>query len=80
MRRTLLALCLPLLAACGSDEGAPAGGAPPGGDGANAIFPADNEWIRDVSGDPVAPDSAAYIAARAASSAVVAASPSMSYE
>jgi hypothetical protein len=53
-------------AGTGKDSGASgSGGSPPGGGatiGGCSIFPADNAWNRDVSADPVDPDSAAIIA------------------
>jgi hypothetical protein len=53
-------------AGAGKDSGTSgASGAPPGGGamiGGCPIFPADNAWNRDVSGDPVDPDSTAIIA------------------
>jgi hypothetical protein len=52
-------------AGAGKDSGASgSGGSPPGGGatiGGCSIFPADNAWNRDVSGDAVDPDSAAII-------------------
>ena len=72
MRRQLVVLCLAALAAC-SDRSA--GPDQPGGDppitpgpagplpsvGGCQVFPADNAWNRDVSGDPVHPNSSALI-------------------
>ena len=72
MRRQLAVLCLAALAAC-SDRSA--GPDQPGGDppitpgpagplpsvGGCQVFPADNAWNRDVSGDPVHPNSSALI-------------------
>ena len=72
MRRQLAVLCLAALAAC-SDQSA--GPDQPGGDppvtpgpagplpsvGGCQVFPADNAWNRDVSADPVHPNSSALI-------------------
>ena len=72
MRRQLAVLCLAALAACGDRS---AGPDQPGGDppitpgpagplpsvGGCQVFPADNAWNRDVSGDPVHPNSSALI-------------------
>jgi hypothetical protein len=67
MRAFGLVLVL-LLAACGDTaappDGGPGGGAPSGPAtslGGCRIFPADNPWNRDVSGDPVASNSAALL-------------------
>jgi hypothetical protein len=75
MRSGLLILAC-FLAACGStgEPVGPGGGPPPPGDptdpppagplpriGGCQIFPADNEWNRDVSADPVHPNSAALL-------------------
>ncbi len=76
--RHLLALLAFALAACGSTQApAGPGEDPPGGDptgpgpaptgplpsiGGCQIFPADNAWNRDVSADPVHPNSAALLA------------------
>jgi hypothetical protein len=66
MKRSLWLAALSLCAACGGDDtgdfdlaGADLGPPAPVGSG---IFPADNEWNRDISGDPVAAGSDAYIA------------------
>ncbi len=69
MRRTALLLLCFASAACSSDGGGPGGGGgdggpPPAIDGSD-IFPSDNDWNRDVSGDDVDPMSAAYLAAMA---------------
>jgi hypothetical protein len=74
MRHPLTVLVL-VLAACGStgDTAGPGGdpaenppGPAPAGPlpsiGGCQIFPADNAWNRDVSGDPVHPNSAALLA------------------
>ena len=76
MRHTLAVLAF-ALAACGStgDPAGPGGAPPPGGNppgpapagplpsiGGCQIFPADNAWNRDVSGDPVHPNSTALLA------------------
>jgi hypothetical protein len=72
MRRHLPILFAVVLAACGGET---AGPEPPGGDppdppppagplpsvGGCQVFPADNAWNRDVSADPVHPNSAALI-------------------
>jgi len=75
MRHALAVLAF-ALAACGStgDPAGPGGDPPPGGNppgpaptgplpsiGGCQIFPADNAWNRDVSGDPVHPNSAALL-------------------
>lgn len=75
--RHALALFAFVLAACGSaaEPTGPGGDPPPGGNppgpapagplpsiGGCQIFPADNAWNRDVSGDPVHPGSAALLA------------------
>jgi hypothetical protein len=75
MRHALAVLAF-ALAACGStgDPAGPGGDPPPGGNppgpaptgplpsiGGCQIFPADNAWNRDVSGDPVHPSSAALL-------------------
>jgi hypothetical protein len=75
MRGALAVLAL-VLAACGSsgDPAGPPGDPPTGGNppgplpagplptiGGCQIFPADNAWNRDVSGDPVHPNSAALL-------------------
>ena len=76
MRHTAAVLAI-VLAACGSagEPAGPVGDPPPGGNapgpapagplptiGGCRIFPADNAWNRDVSGDPVHPNSAALLA------------------
>jgi hypothetical protein len=58
--------------------GNPPGGNPPGGNppgalpqiGGCQIFPADNAWNRDVSGDPVHPNSAALLGAMSPESSI----------
>ncbi len=75
MRHSLAVLAF-ALAACGSsgDPAGPGGNPPAGGNppgpapvgtlpsiGGCQIFPADNAWNRDVSGDPVHPNSAALL-------------------
>jgi len=71
--RRLLPAALLVLISCGGGAGSPAAGvgsatSPPPGPGTSPtiagcpIFPADNPWNRDVSADPVDPDSASYIA------------------
>lgn len=76
MRHVLLMVSIVALAACSAGEapagpGDPSGGDPPGSPppagplpsiGGCQIFPADNAWNRDVSADPVDPNSAALIA------------------
>ena len=64
MLKRLLA-CALLLTACHSDDSATT--TPPGPVDSSQIFPADNDWNRDVSGDDVDPSSDAYIAAMAPS-------------
>jgi hypothetical protein len=74
--RHALAILAFALAACGStdDPAGPGGDPPPGGNppgpvpagplpsiGGCQLFPADNAWNRDVSGDPVHPNSAALL-------------------
>ena len=68
--RAVLVLGAGLILGCGG-QGSPGGDptpAPSSGPGGGAtlagcaVFPADNEWNRDVSGDAVDPGSAAYIA------------------
>jgi hypothetical protein len=76
MRHTAAVLAI-VLAACGSagEPAGPIGDPPPGGNppgpapagplpmiGGCQIFPADHAWNRDVSGDPVHPNSAALLA------------------
>ena len=64
-------LAVPALSACSSDDKGVSGGdagTHPSGDGSqpvvdsSGIFPSDNDWNRDVSGDDVDPNSANYIA------------------
>ena len=69
MRASGLLLCL-ALAACGDSASAPDPGPGSGSPetpatslGGCTIFPADNAWNRDISGDPVAADGAALLAA-----------------
>src|SRR4051794_37920621 len=84
MRLRRLLLCL-LLAGCGAPRGpadpGPAGGDPPildppGESGSLAsiggcqVFPADNAWNRDVSGEPIAANSAALLAVMSPASAL----------
>jgi hypothetical protein len=71
MRAFGLVLVL-FLAGCGDTAAPPDGGTGPPGGGAPSgpsatlggcqIFPADNAWNRDVTGDPVASNSAAFLA------------------
>jgi hypothetical protein len=76
MRKALAVLAI-VLAGCGSggEPAGPPGDPPPGGNpplpappgslpsiGGCQIFPADNAWNRDVSADPVHPNSAALLA------------------
>jgi hypothetical protein len=76
MRRLPILAPALLWAACGG-SGSPPSAQPPGGAGAAdvpriagcAVFPADNPWNRDVSGDRVDPRSDAYIAAMSGGSA-----------
>jgi len=71
MSRRLVVGAAALLTACGGGGTGPTpapSGPPAGSSGSPAIhgcavFPADNPWNRDVSGDPVDPRSDAYIAA-----------------
>src|SRR5262249_49468146 len=60
MRIPLLA-CAVLVAACSGDKG-PDNTTPPGPVDPSQIFPSDNDWNRDVSGDDVDPNSDNYIA------------------
>ena len=66
MRLRILALAA-ALAACGGESPSPSGPEDPGGPlpflGGCNIFPADNAWNRDVSLDPVHPNSGALIGA-----------------
>ena len=81
MRVPALAL-MALLAACGDSAAPPdsgggaiiPGGNPPVGPSGNLggcqIFPDDNPWNRDVSGDPVAENSATYLAQMSPNNAI----------
>lgn len=63
-----------LLAACSGSGGDPAGPSAPGGPvariGGCELFPASNAWNRNVSADPVAPNSAALLGAMSPGSAL----------
>ena len=69
----ILALALGACGGGGGGAGSPSSPSSPGAPGAVAkiegcdVFPADNPWNRDVSGDPVDPRSDAYIASIGAS-------------
>jgi hypothetical protein len=81
MRQAAIAIIAAALGACGgggaggaSTSGGTTPAPAPGGAGTGppvimgcAVFPADNPWNRDVSGDPVDPRSDAYIASMGAS-------------